>query len=185
MVEQCDICRKERPNPAEPMIPTDSPPHPFHAIGMDLFEYKGSQYLLVVDYLSRYPEVAKLENTTSSAVICHLKPMFARHGVPANSRLDNGLQFTSDLFAEFAKACDFQHITSNPRYPQSNGEAERMVKTVKEMLKKAEDPYLALLSYRTTPLSHGWSPSQILMGRQLRSNVPTVESRLLPAAVPM
>ena len=79
---------------------------------------------------------------------------------------------------------DFQHITSSPRYPQSNGEAERKVKTVKEMLKKAEDPYLALLSYRTTPLSHGWSPSQTLMGRQLRSNVATVEARLLPEAVP-
>ena len=40
MVEQCVICRKERPNQLEPMIPTDSLPHPFHTIGMDLFEYK-------------------------------------------------------------------------------------------------------------------------------------------------
>ena len=42
-------------------------------------------------------------------------------------------------------------------YPQSNGSAERMVQTVENILKKCEeegeDPYLGLLSHRTTPVS--------------------------------
>ena len=45
----------------------------------------------------------------------------------------------------------------------SNGEAERAVQTVKSILKKGGDPYLALLAYRTTPLHNGYSPSELLM----------------------
>ena len=67
---------------------------------------------------------------------------------------------------------DIEHITSSPRYPQSNGQAERMVQTVKWLLKK-KDPYWALLSYRSTPLP--WcnlSPSELLMGRRLWTSRP-------------
>ena len=38
------------------------------------------------------------------------------------------------------------------KFPQSNGQAERSVQTVKNLLKKSDDPYTPLLSYRTTPL---------------------------------
>ena len=50
-----------------------------------------------------------------------------------------------------------EHVTSSPMYPQSNGSAQRMVQTVENILKKCEeegeDPYLGLLSHRTTPVS--------------------------------
>ena len=60
--------------------------------------------------------------------------MFARHGIPEVLRSDNSPQYVSHEFAEFAKAYGFQHITSSPRFPQSNGEAERMVKTIKGLV---------------------------------------------------
>ena len=47
------------------------------------------------------------------------------------------------------------------------------MRTVKSLLKDCKDPYLALLSYRTTPLPFcNYSPSQLLMGRRLRSAIP-------------
>jgi hypothetical protein len=66
-------------------------------------------------------------------------------------------------------------------YPQSNGEAEREVKTIKDLLKKDGDPYLALLmTYRTIPLEVGHSPSELLMGRRLRTTVPITQMQLMP-----
>lgn len=73
------------------------------------------------------------------------------------------------------------HVTSSPRYPQSNGLAERTVKTVKGLFKDAPDPYIALLSYRTTPLAFcKLSPAELLMGRQIRTDVPQLPSTLVP-----
>lgn len=48
------------------------------------------------------------------------------------------------------------------------------------MLKKCDDPYLALLSYRSTPLPIGYSLSQLLMNRILCSTIPTTRDQRFP-----
>ncbi|XP_035986767.1 uncharacterized protein LOC118556076 isoform X4 [Fundulus heteroclitus] len=73
---------------------------------------------------------------------------------------------------------DFRHVTSSPYFAQSNGEAERAVKTMKSLLKKNTDPYKALLAYRVTPLNQGPSLTELLMGRRLRSPLPLSPSQL-------
>ncbi len=92
--------------------------------------------MLLIDYYSRYIEVASLTSTATKPVIEKLKVMFARHGVPEVLVTDNGPQFAASDFDDFAKDYDFHHVTSSPRYPQSNGEAERAVRTVKALLRK-------------------------------------------------
>ncbi|GFR76081.1 Pol polyprotein [Elysia marginata] len=70
------------------------------------------------------------------------------------------------------------HDTSSPLYPRSNGLAERTVETRKSILKKAqhsgEDPYLSILNFWTTRKPDQPSPAEILMGRKLRTLLPTV-----------
>ena len=39
-------------------------------------------------------------------------------------------------------------------------------------LVKSKVPYLALLSYWSTPMQCGWSPAELLIGRRLRTTVP-------------
>ncbi len=62
------------------------------------------------------------------SIIVALKSIFARHGVPSILVSDNWPQFASKEMQEIAVTYSFQHITSSPHYPQSNGLAERTVK---------------------------------------------------------
>ena len=54
------------------------------------------------------------------------------------------------------------------------------MKTIKDLLKKNPDPYLALLDYHTTPLQNGYSPAELLIGRKLRTTLLMISSQLLP-----
>ena len=114
VVKQCPTCIKERVNPAEPVIPSELPDQPLQRVAADLFELKGHPYLLVIDYFSRYIEVAKLSSTTSPDVSVDLQSMFVRHGIPEQLILDNGPQFSSTSFAKFAEDYGFTHILTSP-----------------------------------------------------------------------
>ncbi|XP_078357457.1 uncharacterized protein LOC144642365 [Oculina patagonica] len=118
--------RGELDNKPEPLITTPLPDRPWQVVATDLFQLKGIDYLIVIDYFSRYVEVAAMQKTTkSSEVIRALKSIFARHGTPEQVQSDNGPQFDSAEFSYFAKEWGFKHTTSSPRFPQSNGEVER------------------------------------------------------------
>ncbi|KAF7645598.1 hypothetical protein LDENG_00201430 [Lucifuga dentata] len=157
------------------------PERPWQQLGADLFTLKSNTYFLVVDYFSRYVEIAQLSPTRSTEVIVHIKSMFARHGIPDTLVTDNGPQFSGKEMQVFAKDYGFTHMMSSPKFAQSNGEAERAVQTVKNLLKKAADPYHALLAYRSTPLSNGYSLAELLIGRHLCTTLLSHPIMLQPA----
>ena len=70
---------------------------------MDLCEYNHQNYLIISDYYSRFIEILHMPSTTSTQVILKLKAIFARFGVPDEVVSNNGLQFSSSEFQEFAK----------------------------------------------------------------------------------
>ena len=55
MIKQCPTCARDFTRRREPMISTKLPEYPWQNVGTDLFHFKGSTYLIVVDYFSRYP----------------------------------------------------------------------------------------------------------------------------------
>ncbi|UYV67812.1 K02A2.6-like [Cordylochernes scorpioides] len=172
MVKTCEKCIENQPLKHEPLIPNDFLERPWQKVGMDLFHYEGSEYLVVVDYFSRFIEVVRLTKLSSEAVVDHCKAIFARHGIPDIVISDNGPQFcpsTTSAFTKFASEVGFRHITSSPKHPQSNDQAEAAVKIVKSLMKKNKDPVLALMEYRATPLAKGLSPAELLFGRKIRT----------------
>ena len=183
LVKSCPDCCKDSVPRSEPLIPSKLPELPWQRVGSDLFEFNKCTYLLIVDYFSRWIEIAKLNRLTSEEIILHTRSIFARHGIPEIVVTDNGPQYSSELYEKFAQQYGFEHITSSPHYPKSNGEAERAVKTIKSLLRKSSDPYLALLAYRTTPLHCGYSPAQLLMSRTLRTTLPVVREKRVPEVV--
>lgn len=128
-------------------------------------------------------EVDKLVSKISQEVIDKLKPHMVRHGLLDNIVSDNSSQFSSQEFKKFKNLYEFDHVTSCPTYPQSNGKVENIVKTAQRIMLEAlvagSDPYLGFLDFRNTPTEGlGRSPAQHLFGRRTKTLLPTA-GRLL------
>jgi hypothetical protein len=177
MIKRCPTCQSTRKNkPKEPLKPQEIPEIPWQKVGIDLFKFQQKEYVLCVDYYSKFPDIAYLPDTTSATLVSALKTIFARFGIPAEIVSDNGPQLASREFKNFTKSCNIKHTTSSPGYPQSNGQAERHIQTVKNLLLKAYesggDPNLCLLGYRNSPLEGiNKTPAQLLMSRRLNSQL--------------
>jgi hypothetical protein len=187
LVSTCPTCLHHgKANQRELLHPHEIPQRPWQKVGTDLFDWQGKPHLIVVDYYSSYPEVAELRDTKASTVIKKTKSFFSRHGIPETVISDNWPQYSSAEYQCFSSEYNFVHTTISPKYPQSGGLHERTVQTVKNILKKCcetdQDPYLALLDYRNTPID-GVTPAQALMSRRLRSSLPISQQRLQPATI--
>ena len=137
IVSKCDACVENRNHqPSEKLIPHEVPSTPWEKMGTDLFQLKNKDYLIVVDYTSKYFEVSALPNTLASTVVQHTKCIFARFGIPKTVVSDNGPQYSSHQYTTFSKEWGFPHDTSSPRYPKSNGFVERAIQTVKKTIKR-------------------------------------------------
>ena len=169
LVKQCQICEEFRRFPKEPLIATPFPDRPWWRHALDYCEWKGDSYLVLVDYFSRFILARKMMDTSAKALVETCNEWFGMFGIPNTVVSDNGAQFISSCFFPFLSSHDIIHITSSPRYPQSNGEAERAVQTVKDLPNKNGNLHKALLSHRDSPLANGYSPAQSLFGRSFNS----------------
>ena len=183
-ISGCGVCNTVKlAQEREPLQSSDTPERPWTKVGMDIFEFDKINYLVIVDYYSSYLEVEPLKDLSAATTILRVKSAFARHGIPETVVSDNGTQFVNAEFKSFAVTWKFSHITSSPRYPQSNGKAESAVKICKNIMKKAKlvkaDTYLALMDYGATPLeSMKASPAQLSFGRRIRTRLPVKSSML-------
>ena len=110
--------------------------------------------------------------------------MFARWGLCDKITTDNGPQFSSDEFRQFANDYTFQHVTSSSGFPQSNGEAERAVQIAKKILVQ-DDPSLGLMTYRATPdAATGRSPAMMMTRREMETLLPCLQRNLYSKSHP-
>ena len=189
-VSNCAICQSNRrEQQKEPLMASEVPPGPWKVVAADLLSCVGSTFLVVVDYQSEFIEVEELkENTHSITVQEKLARIFGTHGKPDKLLTDNGPQFSSYSFREFADEWTFTHVTTSPYHHRANGMVERANQTVRHMLEKADGnrikTYLALLNFRNTPKTlESGSPAQRLFGRRTATKLPTSEKLLKPSIV--
>ena len=164
------------------------PTYPFEIVGSDLFTFQGRDYILIADSYSGFYDFKQLKHTTTKEVTDELKNWFALFGIPRTLITDNGPQYSSHDFKQFSSEWQFNHQTSSPYYPKSNGLSERYVQTAKNLLRKcaADNSCVqkALLNSRNTPRKDVMSsPNQRLMSRMTRSLVPATTEQLKPKLV--
>lgn len=181
-ITSCRKCLEKGGVPTEPLTIKPLPDRPWVKVGTDLFYHRGSTYLLVVDYYSKFLEVQQLENgTTAKQIIGALRKIFGRHGVPEVVVSDNGPQYMCREMKQFAEQYGFKQVHSNPYNPRENGEAERFVQTAKSLLASSDDPCLSLMMLRSTPNPvTKLSPAELLYGRRIRTPLPQLRKNLAP-----
>uniref|UniRef100_A0A6B0V714 RNA-directed DNA polymerase n=1 Tax=Ixodes ricinus TaxID=34613 RepID=A0A6B0V714_IXORI len=156
LVLSCPICEsKQKKPPSEPLMMKEVPKLPWERVAIDLFDFNGKTNIAIVESYSGFIDNSELRNASSSEVIAALKRWFSTHGIQRILESDNGACFVAREFQDFKRKWGFDHVTSSPRYPKSNGLAERAVQVVKNILKKCtedgSDVQLALLNLRNVP----------------------------------
>ena len=138
---------------------TEFPDCHLSRIGAEFFQHGDKAYLLIVNYYSRDVEISSASKHVNT-IDTILKMKILEFQTSCSRVMDPCL--TLNKFREFATDWGFQHIISSP---QSYGEVERAVQTMKMILKESGDEHMALMSYRNTTLHNGYSPAQLSMGR--------------------
>nr|XP_055032791.1 uncharacterized protein K02A2.6-like [Misgurnus anguillicaudatus] len=182
----CQMNDKSAKTHAAPLQPVSLPDGPWQKVGIDIVgPFESANWdcryaVTLIDYYTKWPEVAFTHSITTTAVTTFLSAVFARFGNPTELISDNGTQFTSSEFTEFLAVRDITHRKVSLYYPQANGAIERWNRVLKETLLTAEQerkpwkPFIQafLLTYRATPHSTtGVSPYELMFNRKMRTKV--------------
>ena len=116
--------------------------------------------IVAMDYFTKWAEPEPLATITEQKIRNFVRrSIICRFGIPRALVSDNGKQFDNPKFRDFCAELGIKNYYSSPVHPQSNGQAEVTIRTLKAALKtKLEDlkgkwvEYLPelLWAYRTT-----------------------------------
>ncbi|XP_053230834.1 uncharacterized protein K02A2.6-like [Podarcis raffonei] len=174
-VKRCEPCQVSWPDPPKaPVQSWESTQSPWSQVHVDFTgPFQGQHFLIVVDSQSKGLEVVPTSTMSARATINTFRKLFVTHGLPDILVSNNGTTFTSAEFKEFVTN-DGIHIHSAPFHPATNSQAERMVHTTKDALRRMVhgDWTLRLAEFllaQHIPRSTvtGWSLEELLMGRRL------------------
>lgn len=190
LIKSCSTCGF-KPKPTSELIQWPFSLQPMQRVHVDYCgPFLNSYYgLVVIDSYSKYPEVFYTKSMDTAFTIKALRKFFAAEGVPQLLVSDNGPQFRSQEFSSWLRSIGTTHIFTPPRHPQSNGQAENFVRTLKTAIKSAsitssEDLFeftdSLLLQYRSAEHSTTKkTPSLLFKSRQLRPSAAMDTARVV------
>jgi transposase InsO family protein len=133
--------------------------------------------LVVVDYFTKWPEVKPLATITGKQVVKFVcEQIVCRFGLPGKLISDNGTQFAGNPFKSWCTELQITQIFTSVAHPQSNGQVERMNRSIVEGIKERlgghgkrwlEELPSVLWAIRTTEkTSHGHTPYILTYGSE-------------------
>ncbi|GKC89185.1 putative reverse transcriptase domain-containing protein [Tanacetum coccineum] len=138
---------------------------------------------VIVDRLTKSAHFLKMKETNSTEKLTRLymKEIVVRHGIPVSIISDRDSHFTSRVWQSLHKALGTQLNLSTAYHPQADGQSERIIQTLEDMLRACVidfgngwDRNLPLVefsynnSYHTSIMA---APYEALYGRKCRSHV--------------
>lgn len=177
LVNTCHECQMSRHVPPRaPVHHWEPSKDPWSRLHIDFAgPFCNKYFLIVVDSFSKWLEVRKVNSPSSFSTINVLRELFSTHGLPDVIVSDNGSCFTSEEFRDFLKANAIRQVLIPPYHPASNGQAERMVQSFKEAIKRVissggtwnQRISSYLLRQHITPSSNtGFCPAELLIKRK-------------------
>ena len=194
LIRSCISCQAQSSKSCpQPLTMTEMPSRPWTVLHADLCGPfpSGESLLVLVDSCSRWSEVFILKSTTAAVIINRMKSCFAVHGLPEEIVTDNGPQFVAEEFDSYLRDHSITHRRVTPYWPQANSEVERFNRTLEKAIRAAttegkdwkNEINTFLLIYRATPhCTTGKSPAVLLFGREIRTKLPSLNARTLPAS---
>ena len=111
----------------------------------------------------------------------YIKEIVRLHGVPVSIISDRGAQFTANFWKSFQKGLGTQVNFSTAFHPQTDGQAERTIQTLEDMLRACVidfkgnwDDHLPLIEFAYDNSYHSsiqMAPYEALYGRRCRSPI--------------
>ncbi|OMH84444.1 Retrovirus-related Pol polyprotein from transposon [Zancudomyces culisetae] len=186
VVRSCEVCQLFKGNKSRKnYLNTVEGNRPFEIWGIDAMgpinpvSKSGNRYILTaVDYCTKWPVALPVPNLLSSTIINFIiYKIVMDYGVPTQLITDQGSSFMSEATKAVYKWLGIKHAPTSGYRPQSNGQVERLNRSIKSiMAKQIDEDYLnwdtylwkTLLILRTlSSKTTGFTPAELLYGKDL------------------
>ena len=177
MVKSCRVCSSARFRSEDTTHTWPADTVPWTRIHIDwAYHQRIGNILVIADSFSGWLSAAICTNRSTNTVITQLRSLFTTFGVPKTLVSDNALEFANEHFRQWLQniGCCLLH---SPEYrPQSNGLAERAVRTIKDALKCYNPQKCSasafidrfLFVHHNTAMRNGKTPSQLMLAYSTR-----------------
>jgi len=191
-VAQCPNCQQvkiEHQKPSGLIQNIEIPTWKWEVINMDFIiglprsYHKFDSIWVIVDRLTKSAHFLPVKTTYTAEDYAklYIKEIVRLHGVPVSIISDRGAQFTANFWRSFQKGLGTQVNLSTAFHPQTDGQAERTIQTLEDMLRACVldfkgnwDDHLALIEFAYNNSYHSsikMAPYEALYGRRCRSPV--------------
>ena len=181
-VDKCNVCLKMSPfTNFRPLKPVEVS-YPFELVSLDTAHITmpsgNKKYIVVaIDHFTRWIELAILTNETSQSIMNFIeREILMRHGCPKRIQTDGGKPYVSSGIKNFFAKFNVTHDIAAPYHPESNGMAERLIRSLKDRLSHVNEDQgfnlqrnlnIAVSAYWMVPhRATGFSPFVLLYGRE-------------------
>ena len=154
----------------------------------------GNKYLLVIcDSFTRYAAAVPVQDTKATTLAdAFLRGWCNIFGFPTEVHTDHGTYFTSEFWKEMCSKLNMKHTLGSALRPQSNGQNERVIRSVQESLRVALNGHkktdwdvrssYATAAYNFTPnATTQFTPHELMFGELPQMEVDFIFPKEEPA----